>query len=738
MFLLPVLYVSFGLFTYITASPITYEDVRGTPYKVGYDHRAITINGVRTMLISGAIHYPRSTPAMWPYIMKMAKNQGLNTVQTYVFWNLHEQRQSVLDFSGRANLSGFLQEAANAGLFVNLRIGPYISGEWTYGGLPVWLNQIPNISFRSNNDAWKTLMRKFILNIIDYVTPYLAKNGGPIVLAQIENEYAGGDQAYVDWCGSLVTNELASTEIPWIMCNGASANSTIETCNSCNCLDDGWIDNHLKNDPDKPMIFTENEGWFQVWGLPTSIRKTSDVAYSVAEWFAGGGSYHAYYMWFGGNNYGRIAAAGVTTWYADDVCLHADGTPNEPKYTQLSRLQHLVAERAEVILSQDPNRTAIPYWNGTQWRIGTSQFVYSYPPSTYFLISQATTPLNVLFRNQNISMNDHTVHIYDDNMNLLWDSSNSSDIASDNTEIIPIVVGPLQWQTWSESSKIINLPVITSPTPLEQLNLTNDETLYLWYRRNVTLKEASATTIVKVQTRISNGLLFFFDGQFVGEFDDHVHQAGSAEAFVVLDLSHFKANQQYLFEILSVSFGLFSGAYANTFDRKGIVGNVWLDDQLLIDNQTETNFWQHQKGLIGEYLQIYTEQGSSNVQWDSQWTKGINQPITWFQARFDLDHLIKEDTIANPVLLDAQGLNRGHAFINGNDLGPYWLIQGICDSKQPCCCQHAQINCLKPTQRYYHIPSDWLMPKNNLITIFDDLGAPSPGSVGLVQRIVTN
>ena len=72
-----------GIFTYGTASPITYEDVRGTPYKVGYDHRAITINGVRTMLISGAIHYPRSTPAMWPYIMKMAKNQGLNTVQTY-------------------------------------------------------------------------------------------------------------------------------------------------------------------------------------------------------------------------------------------------------------------------------------------------------------------------------------------------------------------------------------------------------------------------------------------------------------------------------------------------------------------------------------------------------------------------------------------------------------------------------------------------------------------------------
>ncbi len=98
----------------------------------------------------------------------------------------------------------------------------------------------------------------------------------------------------------------------------------------------------------------------------------------------------------------------------------------------------------------------------------------------------------------------------------------------------------------------------------------------------------------------------------------------------------------------------------------------------------------------------------------------MDKAITWFQTRFDLDHLIREDTNANPILLDAQGL----------DLGLYSLIQGIC--------QNAHINCLKPTQRYNHIPSDWLMPKNNLITIFNDLGAPSPESVNIVQRVVIN
>jgi len=62
------------------------------------------------MLISGAINYPRSTPVMWPYIIKMAKNQGLNTIQRYGFWNIHEQRRGVLDFSARANLIRFLEE----------------------------------------------------------------------------------------------------------------------------------------------------------------------------------------------------------------------------------------------------------------------------------------------------------------------------------------------------------------------------------------------------------------------------------------------------------------------------------------------------------------------------------------------------------------------------------------------------------------------------------------------------
>ena len=66
-------------------------------------------------------------------------------------------------------------------------------------------------------------------------------------------------------------------------------------------------------------------GWFQTWKQALAIREITDLVYSVATWFAGGGDYHAYYMLHGENHYGRTASSAITTWYADDVCLHAEG-----------------------------------------------------------------------------------------------------------------------------------------------------------------------------------------------------------------------------------------------------------------------------------------------------------------------------------------------------------------------------------------------------------------------------
>lgn len=48
------------------------------------DHRSVLINGTRRLLVGGSIHYPRSTPSMWPGIMAKAKAGGLDFVEVYV------------------------------------------------------------------------------------------------------------------------------------------------------------------------------------------------------------------------------------------------------------------------------------------------------------------------------------------------------------------------------------------------------------------------------------------------------------------------------------------------------------------------------------------------------------------------------------------------------------------------------------------------------------------------------
>lgn len=62
----------------------------------------------------------------WEDRLLRAKALGLNTIQTYVPWNLHEQRPGDLFFDGIANIVSFLRLCQKLDLLVMLRAGPYI------------------------------------------------------------------------------------------------------------------------------------------------------------------------------------------------------------------------------------------------------------------------------------------------------------------------------------------------------------------------------------------------------------------------------------------------------------------------------------------------------------------------------------------------------------------------------------------------------------------------------------
>ncbi|MBA0547684.1 hypothetical protein Golob_018831, partial [Gossypium lobatum] len=152
---------------------------------VSYDSKAIIINGRRRILLSGSIHYPRSTPEMWPDLIAKAKEGGLDVIQTYVFWNGHEPSPGKYYFEDRYDLVRFVKLVQQAGLYVNLRIGPYVCAEWNFGGFPVWLKYVPGIAFRTDNGPFKAAMQKFTAKIVNMMKAekLFQTQGGPIIMA---------------------------------------------------------------------------------------------------------------------------------------------------------------------------------------------------------------------------------------------------------------------------------------------------------------------------------------------------------------------------------------------------------------------------------------------------------------------------------------------------------------------------------------------------------------------------
>lgn len=60
-------------------------------------------------------------------------------LQLYTPWNFHERTPGKFTFDGMADVERFLDIAQDLGLNVLLRVGPYICGEWDFGGFPWWL-----------------------------------------------------------------------------------------------------------------------------------------------------------------------------------------------------------------------------------------------------------------------------------------------------------------------------------------------------------------------------------------------------------------------------------------------------------------------------------------------------------------------------------------------------------------------------------------------------------------------
>ncbi|XP_029131066.1 beta-galactosidase 5 [Cajanus cajan] len=330
---------------------------------VTYDRKAIIINGQRRILISGSIHYPRSTPEMWEDLIRKAKDGGLDVIDTYVFWNVHEPSPGNYNFQGRYDLVRFIKTVQRVGLYVHLRIGPYVCAEWNFGGFPVWLKYVPGISFRTDNGPFKAAMQSFTQKIVQMMKneKLFQSQGGPIILSQIENEYGpesralgGAGHAYTNWAAKMAVG--LGTGVPWVMCKQDDApDPVINACNGFYC------DDFSPNKPYKPSLWTESwSGWFTEFGGPIYQRPVQDLAFGIARFIQKGGSFFNYYMYHGGTNFGRSAGGPfVTTSYDYDAPIDEYGLIREPKYGHLKDLHKAIKQCERALVSSDPTVTSL-------------------------------------------------------------------------------------------------------------------------------------------------------------------------------------------------------------------------------------------------------------------------------------------------------------------------------------------------------------------------------------------
>ncbi|MBS2099415.1 beta-galactosidase [Carboxylicivirga linearis] len=138
--------------------------------------------------IIGEFHYARFDEKYWEEEVLKMKAGGINTIATYVFWNLHERKEGIFDWTGDLNLKKFLELINKHQLYAIVRVGPFCHGEMRNGGLPDWLYG-RTFEVRSNAPEYLDYVDRLYGEIGKQTVGLLYKDGGPVIGIQLENEY---------------------------------------------------------------------------------------------------------------------------------------------------------------------------------------------------------------------------------------------------------------------------------------------------------------------------------------------------------------------------------------------------------------------------------------------------------------------------------------------------------------------------------------------------------------------
>jgi beta-galactosidase len=305
------------------------------------------LDGQPFRILSGAMHYFRVHPDYWEDRLVKLRAMGLNTVETYVAWNLHEPRPGEFHFDGGLDLERYLKLAGELGLKAIVRPGPYICSEWDLGGLPSWLLAGPGMRLRCAYSPYLVAVDRFFGALLPRLAPLQITHGGPVIAVQVENEYGsfGNDKTYLRHLEEalrsqgidvlLFTSDGPSDQmlqfgtLPHIFKTVNFGSKAVESFSKLR-----------EYQPEGPLFCAEFwNGWFDHWGEAHHTRDPQDAASALIEVLDLGASVNLY-MFHGGTNFGLMSGANeapypdyqaTITSYDYDAPLDEAGDPT-PKY----------------------------------------------------------------------------------------------------------------------------------------------------------------------------------------------------------------------------------------------------------------------------------------------------------------------------------------------------------------------------------------------------------------------
>lgn len=330
------------------ALPTLYEYFTGGGIQTGLSANQpyFTLNDRNITLYSGAMHYFRVPKQHWRDRLKKMRAAGLNTVETYVPWNLHEPEPGNFDFgNGTSDMTDFLdvkqflEMAKEEDLLAIVRPGPYICSEWDFGGLPSWLLKDKEMKVRTSQTNYMQHVTRYFNMLLPILALLQFTKGGPVIAFQVENEYGSTnqpgiftpDKQYLEELRQLfirngIVELLFTSDSPTMSGTlGTLPEYFLQTANFGGNPENEF--NRLKTlQPNKPVMAMEYwDGWFDHWTENHNTVAAASVANTLERILSYPASVN-FYMFHGGTNWGFMNGANILGGATDNSGYQPDTT----------------------------------------------------------------------------------------------------------------------------------------------------------------------------------------------------------------------------------------------------------------------------------------------------------------------------------------------------------------------------------------------------------------------------